>query len=137
MNMVLVQYWFYVFILFVGLCIFVAISIFNFKNRKKDTDIPVLANKIWYKVLKFIFNYGITIFIAIEFLNFALDIPFAIQEKYYVTEGVITHVYNGDIDVGDSTYSTATAGLHEGDRVRVYYMPVSKTAPIVEIIDYW
>ena len=135
MNRVIVQYWFYLFVFFLSFCILGVISIKKFKNRKNEKVKPIFANKIWFKVLKIFIDYGLTVLVAIAFLQFALDIPFAILQKYSVTEGTITHVYKGEITMGDYNYTVVTTGLSEGDKVKVYYLPFSKNAPIVEKID--
>jgi len=135
MNRVIIEYWFYFVMIFINLCIFGTISVKKFKGRNEKRENSVFASKKWYKFIMLLADYGLTIVLAIVFLTYVLDLPYVIGEKYCVKEGVITHVYKTAIDIDGSTYTTITTGLHENAEVRVYYLPFTKNAPIVEIIE--
>ncbi len=134
MNKIMAEYWFYLVVYFITLCIFGTISIRRIK-AKNVQDNERLKDKIWYKILMIILNYGITVLVAVFFIQYALDIPYAIKNNFKISEGNIVHVYKDEIDLGDSSYTVITNGLKEGDNVRVHYLPYSKCAPIVEKIE--
>ncbi len=137
MNRVIAEYWFYFVILLINLCIFGTISVKAFMTGKEKKEDSVFAKENSFKLGKFLVDYGLTIVLAIYFLIHVLDLPFVLTKNYRVKEGIITHVYKTSIDIdGGESYTTITAGLNEEDKVKIFYLPFTKRAPIVEVEDY-
>ncbi len=136
MNNILLSYFFHLLLFMIGICIFFPISFKQFKKRGVQLDEkPVYANNLIYKIYMWLLYYGITILVSFYFIMHLIDLPIAISKNYKIVEGKVEHVYRDELEVDGKGYTTNTNGIDEGNVVRIYYLPVSKYAPKVQVIE--